>query len=149
GTPVQRIQDPSPVPLPLIEIEADSPDGREREARLLIDGETERPFNLESGPLLRPLLLRLGAEEHILLLTMHHIVSDGWSRGVLTRELGTLYAAFAAGERSPLPELAIQYADYAAWQRETLDGEALERQLTFWKEHLAGAPALLDLPTDH
>src|SRR5207248_4609037 len=81
-------------------------------------------------------------------LTMHHIVSDAWSRGALIRELRALYAAFCAGERSPLPELAIQYADYASWQQEKLQGEALKNQLAYWREQLAGAPALLELPTD-
>ena len=79
---------------------------------------------------------------------MHHIVSDGWSLGVLYRELGALYGAFAAGEPSPLPELPVQYADYALWQRRWLSGEVLERQLGYWREQLAGAPAQLTLPTD-
>src|SRR5262249_50548347 len=89
-----------------------------------------------------------GQEAHILLLTMHHIVSDGSSRGLLRRELSTLYNAFAANEPSPLSELPIQYADYATWQRERLEGEELERQIAYWKQQLSGAPALLELPTD-
>ena len=80
---------------------------------------------------------------------MHHIVSDGWTMGVLFRELAALYAAYREGGESPLPELAVQYADYAVWQRERLAGEVLERQLAYWRERLAGAPALLELPTDH
>src|SRR5207244_328852 len=90
----------------------------------------------------------LSDEEHILLLTLHHIVSDGWSMGVLTRELGALYNAFCAGDPSPLEELPIQYADYASWQREWLQGESLEKQIRYWKAHLAGASTLLELPTD-
>jgi hypothetical protein len=97
---------------------------------------------------LRTSLLKLGAEEHVLLLTMHHIVSDGWSAGVLVREMGTLYAAYAQGNESPLEELAIQYGDYARWQREWLQGEVLEEQLGYWREQLAGAPPVLELPTD-
>ena len=96
-----------------------------------------------------PALLRLGAREHVLLLSMHHIASDGWSTGVLFRELSALYAAYGEGRESPLPDLAVQYADYALWQREQLGGEALERELAYWKERLAGAPALLELPADH
>jgi pristinamycin I synthase-3/4 len=98
--------------------------------------------------MLRARLLRLGGEEHVLLATMHHIVSDGWSMSVMTREIGALYAAFAAGAASPLPELALQYADYALWQRSWLDGEAMERQLGYWRERLADAPPVLELPTD-
>ncbi|HEX7239520.1 MAG TPA: condensation domain-containing protein, partial [Longimicrobiaceae bacterium] len=108
-----------------------------------------RPFDLRRGPLFRAALLRLDAEEHVLLLGMHHVVSDGWSMGVLLRELSALYAAYREGRPSPLPELAVQYADYAVWQREQLRGEALERQLGWWKERLAGAPELLELPADH
>ncbi|HEX8320035.1 amino acid adenylation domain-containing protein, partial [Longimicrobium sp.] len=111
--------------------------------------EARRPFDLAAGPLFRAALLRLGAEDHVLLLGMHHIVSDGWSLGVLFRELSALYTAYREGRGSPLPELAVQYADYAVWQREQLAGEVLDRQLAYWKERLAGAPELLELPTDH
>src|SRR5207244_11405121 len=92
-------------------------------------------------------LLRLGESEHVVLLTLHHIVSDGWSIGVFVREVAALYPAFAAGEPSPLAELPIQYADFALWQRDWLQGEVLERQLTYWKEQLADLPTL-QLPTD-
>ncbi|HEX2207374.1 MAG TPA: non-ribosomal peptide synthase/polyketide synthase [Longimicrobium sp.] len=111
--------------------------------------EAARPFDLAAGPLFRARLLRVDAEEHVLLLTMHHIVSDGWSLGVLFRELSTLYAAYREGGESPLPELAVQYGDYAVWQRAQLRGDALDRQMAWWKARLAGAPALLELPTDH
>ncbi|HEX8695435.1 MAG TPA: amino acid adenylation domain-containing protein, partial [Longimicrobium sp.] len=111
--------------------------------------EARRAFDLSAGPLFRAALLRLGEEDHVLLLSMHHVVSDGWSMGVLFRELSALYAAYREGRESPLPELPVQYADYAVWQREQLAGEALDRQLSYWREHLAGAPELLELPTDH
>jgi amino acid adenylation domain-containing protein len=96
----------------------------------------------------RSSLLKLGEEEHVLLVTLHHIVSDGWSMSVIVRELGALYAAYARGEESPLPELPIQYADYAAWERERLTGEVLDTQLSYWKQRLAGAPPVLELPAD-
>ncbi|HST58901.1 MAG TPA: amino acid adenylation domain-containing protein, partial [Longimicrobium sp.] len=117
--------------------------------RELVAESTERPFDLAAGPLFRASLLRLGAEEHVLLLSMHHIVSDGWSMGVLYRELEVLYPAYRAGGESPLSELGVQYADYAVWQREQVEGQVLERQLAYWRERLAGAPELLELPTDH
>ena len=108
----------------------------------------QKPFDLSGDVLLRTTLLRLGAEEHIVLLTMHHIASDGWSVGVLIKEVVALYKAFSASETSPLAELPIQYADYAAWQREWLTGEVLQGQLNYWKQQLAGAPPVLELPTD-
>jgi hypothetical protein len=110
--------------------------------------EAQQGFDLSTGPMLRAKLLRLSASEHVLLLTMHHIVSDGWSLGVLVKEIGTLYQAYARGESSPLPELPVQYADYAVWQREYLQGEVLEQQLSYWRKQLAGAAPLLELPTD-
>ncbi|HEU0054725.1 MAG TPA: condensation domain-containing protein, partial [Longimicrobium sp.] len=122
---------------------------REAAVRRRAGEEAARPFNLAAGPLVRAGLLRLGEEEHVLLLSMHHIVSDGWSMGVLFRELSALYAAYRGGGESPLSELPVQYADYAVWQREQLSGEVLDRQLAYWKERLAGAPELLELPTDH
>ncbi|QKY12018.1 amino acid adenylation domain-containing protein (plasmid) [Janthinobacterium lividum] len=110
--------------------------------------EGNQAFDLARGPLVRGRLLGLAQDEHVLLLTVHHIVTDGWSTRVLVQEFSTLYAAYCAGEADPLPPLAIQYADYAVWQRGWLQGEELERQLDFWKAHLADAPALLALPTD-
>ncbi|QKY12014.1 non-ribosomal peptide synthetase [Janthinobacterium lividum] len=110
--------------------------------------EASTPFDLAQGPLIRGRLLRLGEQEHILFITQHHIISDGWSIGVLVREVCTLYAAFSQGQANPLPALAIQYPDYAAWQRQWLQGEALQAQLAFWRTHLQGAPALLAIPTD-
>ncbi|MGH9381568.1 MAG: condensation domain-containing protein, partial [Thermoanaerobaculia bacterium] len=110
--------------------------------------EAAADFDLESGPLVRGRLIALGESEHVLLMTLHHIVADGWSTGVLMRELSILYRAFSQGQADPLPPLAIQYADYAAWQRRWLDGEVLQAQSAYWQGALSGAPALLELPTD-
>jgi amino acid adenylation domain-containing protein len=110
--------------------------------------EASRRFDLEHGPLIRGQLIRLAAQEHVLLITMHHIVSDGWSMGVLTNELSALYQAYRAGDEDPLPPLEIQYADYALWQRQRLTGESLQRQAEYWRRTLEGAPTLLELPTD-
>ncbi|MEQ4503545.1 amino acid adenylation domain-containing protein, partial [Pseudomonas sp.] len=122
-------------------------DRREAEGRWL-DAQARSPFDLARGPLFRAGLLRLGAEEHVLVLSMHHIVSDGWSMGVLISELSALYAAYCQGEASPLPEPELQYADYAVWQRGWLQGEVLERQLDHWRQTLSGLPDSLELPTD-
>ncbi|HEU0301713.1 MAG TPA: amino acid adenylation domain-containing protein, partial [Longimicrobium sp.] len=115
--------------------------------RLLAE-EARTPFDLAAGPLVRGRLALVGDEEHVLLLTMHHIVSDGWSMGVFVRELRALYGAFRAGEPDPLPPLPVQYADYAAWQRRWIGGAVLETQAAYWRETLAGVPELLELPTD-
>ncbi len=120
---------------------------REREMLRLATAEAGRPFDLARGPLFRAALFRLGEEEHVLAVTLHHVVSDGWSAGVLIREMAALYGAFSAGLPSPLPELPIQYADYAVWQRRRLGGETLEKELAFWRARLAGTPPL-ELPTD-
>ncbi|HZF12188.1 MAG TPA: amino acid adenylation domain-containing protein, partial [Thermoanaerobaculia bacterium] len=151
GEPVQRIAPPRPWPLPDVDLAALPAARREAETRRLGDEDALRPFVLERGPLVRALLLRRGTDDHVALLTMHHIVSDGWSVGVLVSELAALYPAFAAGRRSPLPPLPpliVQYADFALWQRRWLQGEALERQLGYWRERLAGAPPWLPLPVD-
>ena len=113
----------------------------------LAQAEARRPFELAAGPLWRLRLLRLGEQRHVVLLSMHHIISDGWSVGVLVRELAALYRAFAQGQPSPLPELPVQYADYAVWQRQWLQGERLQTQLAYWKQRLAGL-APLELPSD-
>jgi len=147
GQPVQIISPRADVPLPLIDLSGLSAGAREAEASRLSGAEALRAFDLTSGPALRATLLRLGAQEHAALLTMHHIVSDAWSKDILVRELSSLYAAYAEGRESPLEELPIQYADYAAWQRGWLRGEALDRQLSYWKAQLAGAPPVLELPT--
>jgi len=103
---------------------------------------------LSTGPMLRVGLVRLGEEQHVLMFTMHHIISDGWSMGVLVRELTELYEGYATGEEVRLAELPIQYGDYSVWQRELLQGELLERQIKYWREELEGAPPVLQLPTD-
>jgi natural product biosynthesis luciferase-like monooxygenase protein/amino acid adenylation domain-containing protein len=120
---------------------------RETEALRLATEEARRPFDLTRGPLLRVRLLRLGEEQYIAVLVMHHIVSDEWSRGVLIRELATLYEACSTARPAQLPELSIQYGDYAVWQRERLQGRLLDEQLSYWKTQLAGLP-VLELPTD-
>ncbi|MEO5728081.1 MAG: condensation domain-containing protein, partial [Byssovorax sp.] len=148
GQPVAVIHESSAVPLALTDLSALPPAERELAMRREVGVESRRSFDLAQGPLLRARLLRLGPEEHVLVSAMHHIVSDGWSSNVFSRELGALYDAFAAGRPSPLPELPIQYVDFAAWQRGVLDGEALDRRLAYWKKRLDGAPAAIDLPTD-
>jgi len=122
-------------------------DGEGELQRLAIE-EANVAFDLQAGPLIRGRLVRLGDREHVLLITMDHIVSDGWSMGVLTRELGTLYRAYSQGQADPLPALAIQYPDYAVWERRWLTGEILQAQTDYWQRTLAGAPAVLELPTD-
>ena len=120
----------------------------ENELKRLMVEEAKVGFDLAKGPMIRARLVRMEEQEHVLLLTQHHIVSDGWSIGILARELGVLYGAFSRGEENPLPPLTIQYPDYAGWQREWLRGERLEKQSAYWREALADAPALLELPTD-
>ncbi|HEX2081289.1 MAG TPA: amino acid adenylation domain-containing protein [Longimicrobium sp.] len=149
GEPVQVVLPPSEVPLPLHDLSGLPGPEREDALRERVREEARRPFDLAAGPLFRAALVRLGAEEHALLTSMHHIVSDGWSLEVLHHELEALYGAFSRGEPSPLEELPVQYADYALWQRAHLSGEVLDRQLAWWKAQLSGAPALLELPTDH
>ncbi|WP_036034518.1 non-ribosomal peptide synthetase [Bradyrhizobium yuanmingense] len=134
--------------VPLLEHDLSSRDDREQELARLCREEAATPFDLAAGPLVRGRLIRMAEGEHLFLLTQHHIVSDGWSIGVLMRELGALYRAFAAGKDDPLPPLAIQYPDYAVWQRQWLSGERLQRQVDYWREALADAPAVLELPTD-
>ncbi|HEV3049034.1 MAG TPA: condensation domain-containing protein, partial [Longimicrobium sp.] len=149
GSPVQVIAPFGGFALPVEDLSGLGEADREAAVRRRAGEEARRGFDLSAGPLFRAALLRLGAEEHVLLLSMHHIVSDGWSIGVLFRELAALYEAYREGRESPLPELAVQYADYAVWEREQLSGEVLDRQLAYWRERLAGAPELLELPTDH
>jgi acyl transferase domain-containing protein len=139
GHGLQLISPDWRAPLPVVDLEALAPAQREAQAQKLAQQEAQEPFDLSRPELLRVRLLRLGADEHILLLTMHHIISDGWSMGVLVREVSQLYTAYAAGEESPLAELSVQYADYAAWQREYLQGERLEEQLAYWRKQLEGA----------
>ncbi|MDQ3257051.1 MAG: condensation domain-containing protein, partial [Acidobacteriota bacterium] len=148
GSPVQVIAPTLNVTLSVTDLSELPEAEREAEARRLASEAAQRPFDLARGPLVRAGLLRLQAEEHVLLLNMHHIISDGWSTGVFVRELTTLYEAFSAGKPSPLVELPIQYADYAVWQRQWLTGDVLDKQLSYWRKQLTGAPSNLDLPID-
>jgi amino acid adenylation domain-containing protein len=146
--PAQVVAEPGPGILPVVDLGGLPEERRETEMRRLAREEAGRPFDLERGPLLRAALLALTADEHVLLASMHHIVSDGWSMGVLIREVTILYSAALAGRPSPLPELAIQYPDFAVWQRGWLQGGELESQLAYWRGALAGIPSSLDLPAD-
>jgi amino acid adenylation domain-containing protein len=148
GSPRQSIAAGLAIPLPVADLAGLPPEEREAEALRRFRAEAVRPFDLQAGPLLRAFLLRLGEEEHWVLLVLHHIVSDGWSLGVLVREIGELYDAHTHGRPALLPELPVQYGDYALWQRRWLSGEVEEAQVAFWKEALAGAPTVLELPTD-
>ncbi len=148
GRPVQVIAPPAARPLRLVDLGGVGPARREAEARRLLAEAAQRPFDLSTDPLLRTDIVRLTGDDHVLLLTHHHIVTDDWSIGVLLAELAALYRAYSGGRPSPLPELPIQYADYAQWQRDWLAGKVLEEQLAFWRRHLEGAPAVLDLPAD-
>jgi amino acid adenylation domain-containing protein len=148
GEPVQVIRDPAPAALPVADLRSLPAGSREVEVIRLASEEAARPFDLARGPLLRSTLLRIADDDHVLCFTMHHIISDGWSRGVLVREVSALYGAFSRGEAPSLPELPVQYADYAVWQRSRFSGEVLEAQVGYWKEKLGGAPPLLEVPTD-
>src|SRR6185369_9609422 len=148
GEPAQMIAPPAPRPLPVVDLNGLPETVLRAEVGRLAAADALRPFDLARGPLLRVSLLRLSAEEHAVLFAMHHIVSDGWSMGVLVREVSVLYRAFAENSPSPLPELEIQYADFAHWQRGWLQGETLGGRLGYWRHALAGAPPRLDLPTD-
>jgi amino acid adenylation domain-containing protein len=148
GRPTQVIAPTLTIELPVVDLRKLPAIERESEVRRLVTAEAQRPFDLSRGPLLRGTVLRLGDEEHVGLLTMHHIVSDGWSTGILVREVATLYVAFCSGVSLPLPALPVQYADFAHWQRKWLQGEVLETQVAYWKKQLAGAPSLIDLPAD-
>ncbi|MBV9110009.1 MAG: amino acid adenylation domain-containing protein, partial [Gemmatimonadetes bacterium] len=141
GAPVQVI---APFAGFTLEVEDVAPGDAARRAA----EEAVRPFDLAAGPLFRARLLRVAPEDHVLSIGMHHVVTDGWSQGILLRELAALYASFAAGSEVALPDLPVQYADFAAWQRAHLRGAALDAQLAFWRGRLAGAPELLELPTD-
>ncbi|HEX8273747.1 MAG TPA: amino acid adenylation domain-containing protein [Longimicrobiaceae bacterium] len=149
GVPFQAVAPFSGFRLAVEDLAAMGAAEREAEVRRQAAEDAARPFDLAAGPLFRARLLRLGAEEHALLLGMHHIVSDGWSMGVLFREMWTLYDAFREGRPSPLPELPVQYADYALWQREQVQRDAEAKHVAYWTRQLAGAPSLLELPTDH
>jgi amino acid adenylation domain-containing protein len=148
GQPVQVIASQLTTPFLFSDLSSLPEDEREAELLGISAEEARHPFDLSRGSLIRTHLLRLGSREHVLLLTMHHIISDGWSLEVLKKELRELYKAFSAGQPSPLAELPIQYADFAVWQKDWLRGEVLDEQLSYWKQQLAGAPAFLELHAD-
>jgi amino acid adenylation domain-containing protein len=148
GQPIQAITPEINLRLTVVDLQEIDETEREEEVQRLATQEAQQPFDLTTEPLLRVQLLRLDEAEHVLLLTMHHIVSDGWSLGVLMRELAVLYEAFSTGKPASLPELPIQYADFALWQREWLSEEVLESQLGYWKQQLGGELPVLELPTD-
>ena len=148
GVPVQDVSPGLHLPLVSVDLSTLSPQNGEAEAWRAVGEEARRPFDLAQGPLIRARLLRLGEQEHVLLLTVHHIVSDGWSIGVLFRELGELYEALVHARPAALPELPIQYADYAVWQHERFAGALLESELAYWRTQLAGAAPALELPSD-
>ncbi|MDZ8110306.1 MAG: amino acid adenylation domain-containing protein [Nostoc sp. DedQUE12a] len=148
GEPVQEITPDLTWHLPIINLEHLSNENWESEVKQLVAKEATKPFNLAKGLLVRATLLRLNQEEHVLLVTMHHIITDGWSCGVFLRELSTLYAAFSTNQPSPLTELPIQYADFAIWQRDRIQGEFLATKLKYWKQQLSGELPVLQLPAD-
>ncbi len=148
GEPVQVVRPATPFRLPLIDLSGLPEAPREKQALALVDEDALRSFDLARGPLLRGGLLRLAENDHVLALTLHHIATDGWSMGILLRELAELYPAFADGRPSPLPELPLQYGDFAVWQRSWLQGEAMEAEISYWRGRLAGMPSRLELPTD-
>src|SRR5262249_51237030 len=141
GEPAQRIATPEESRFNLAERDLREQIGAREELDRLVREEATAGFDLASGPLIRGRLRRTGEEDHALLITMHHIVSDGWSRDVCIKELSALYGAFARGEEDPLPELGVQYADYAVWQRKWMEGEVLRKQGEYWERTLAGAPS--------
>ncbi len=145
--PVQIVHPPATVPVPVHDLRKLTDAERPGALRELLAGEIRRPFELARGPLLRALLVRLADDESVLLLTFHHIVTDGWSIGLFFRELAALYGAYAAGAPSPLAELPIQYADFAAWQERQVQGAELARLVSYWHRQLAAVPPLIELPT--
>jgi non-ribosomal peptide synthetase component F len=148
GTPKQVVLPARPVELPVLDLRNVAAPAREDEAQAALVREVRRPFDLTRDLMLRPALVRQADDDFLLQLTTHHIASDGWSKDILFRELEALYGAFSAGGPNPLPDLPIQYADFAFWQRQQLQGERLGQLLAYWRQRLAGAPELLTLPTD-
>ncbi|UXE58890.1 MAG: amino acid adenylation domain-containing protein [Woronichinia naegeliana WA131] len=149
GQPIQRIAPPSPVSLPLQDLQDLSTEKQTERLREIAIALSLKPFDLAEESLVQFRLLKLSSQEYVLLLKMHHIIYDGWSLSIFFGELSQLYAAFVQGLPSPLAELSIQYADFAVWQRQWLTGEVLERQLNYWREQLTDAPTVLELPTDY
>ena len=148
GVPVQRIGTADLISLDVVDLQPVRPPQRAAAARRLIDEHASRPFDLATGPLFRPLLITSAFDEHVLCFVVHHTVADGWSLGILARDLDALYAARLAGVPAPLAPLPLRYADFAVWQRQWLDGDVRETQRRFWCERLTPLPARLELPTD-
>ncbi|HEU0054995.1 MAG TPA: condensation domain-containing protein, partial [Longimicrobium sp.] len=144
--PVQVVHPPSPLPLPIVDLSNLSPEEREEEVRRRVDEDANTGFDLETGPVFRSSLLRLADDDHALLISMHHVASDGWSAGILCREASEAYAALVEGRDPALPQVPLQYADFAVWQHEHLRGETLDRLVAFWRRTLDGAPPALELP---
>ena len=147
GLPRQLIS--SSMPFSIKQLYLDNKPNSDQDAVQAAKIEVQRLFNLEYGPLFRILLIRLSDFQHILVITIHHSVSDGWSMDILNRELAECYAARIANHPANLPTLPIQYADYAVWQRTYLQGDVLDKQITYWRQQLPGAPTVLELPTDY
>ena len=147
--PLQVIADDLPLDIALVDCLEKSADQREARALQIASTEAQKPFDLSRPPLFRVKIIRLSPQDHWVVLTMHHIISDGWSIAVFIKELVTLYDSFARGLPSPLPPLSIQYADYACWQKDHLQGEFLAEQLAYWKQKLGDIPPVLELPADH
>ena len=149
GEPLQKVEASVEFRLPLLDLGSqESAENRRKRAQEIVEQEAAKPFDLGIAPLLRGVLVRLEEREHILALSIHHIVVDEWSMGVLQQEMALLYAAYVQGQESPLQEMPMQYADYTLWQAQWLKGEVFVRQMEYWKRQLAGMPELLELPTD-
>src|SRR5205823_11374416 len=150
GHPMQKVVgERFEVRLPVMDLRRLEPDAREEQAKKVIAEESSAAFDLSRVPLLRGVLVRMDEGDHVLGLTLHHSICDEWSLGVLMEELEQLYEAYGRGEESPLPELQMQYGEYALEQRQGMDGEKLQQQMEYWKEQLEGMPQVLELPTDH
>ncbi len=148
GRPWQAIASHLDLGLPVVDVATLVEESRQQEVQHLLTEAVEEPFEVERGPLLRAVLLRLAPAEHIFLLTLHHLIADGWSGEILSQELAAFYNGYVTGQEVSLPDLPVQYADYAVWQRQHLQGAVLEQEVAYWRERLAGAPPLLELPTD-
>jgi hypothetical protein len=148
GSPIPVVHEPERWRLPVVDLSQLNQQARQETAQRIALEEGRKPFDLSKGPLVRSALVRSAQNECMLLCNMHHIVTDGWSNGLLVREVSSLYESFRNGWPSALPELPVQYLDYANWQRETLQGEALQEQVDYWRGRLADAPPVLDLPFD-
>ena len=149
GQPIQVIHPPGPFPLTVIDLRLVDESERQEQVRQIILEEGQRLFDLANGPMMRVSLLQLSDEENVLALTEHHLIHDGWTQGVFVSDFLAIYTAFSQDQASPLPELDIQYADFAYWQRQWLSGEFLEKELAYWKQQLSGTLPVLSLPTDH